>query len=109
MYPYVQITEYIDLPIIISFELKDKSTELNSFVSVKQHTGTAIRYRLAGVVYFGDLHFVARIIRQDGQVWYHDGITTRRNLIYEGSIGSGQIDLSFAHSKDAHTGIYFRM
>ena len=107
--PYVQITEYIDLPLIIAFELKDKSTELNSFVSLKQHTGTAIRYRLAGVVYFGDLHFVARVIREDGQVWYHDGITTQHNLIYEGSISSGQIDLSFAHSKDAHTGIYFRM
>ena len=52
------------------------------------------------------MHFVARIIRQDGQVWYHDGITTRRNLIYEGIISSGQIDLSSTPSKDAHTGIY---
>ena len=36
----------------------------------------------------------------------HDAITTHHNLIYEGSTGSSQIDLSSAHSKDAHTGIY---
>jgi len=104
--PYAQIVDYIDLPKIIAFELGDKSTVLDAIVLVRQLTGTDLNYRLTGIVYFGDTHFVARIIRQDGQIWFHDGITTRRNLIYEGSIGSGQIDLSLAHSKDAHTGIY---
>jgi len=98
--------DYIDLPKIIAFELRDKATVLDAIVSVRQLTGTDLDYRLAGIVYFGDAHFVARIIREDGQIWFHDGITTRRNLIYEGSIGSGQVDLSSAHSKDAHTGIY---
>ena len=106
---YTQFVDYIDLPKIIAFELRDKTTVLDAIVSVRQLTGTDLDYRLAGIVYFGDAHFVARIIRQDGQIWFHDGITTRRNLIYEGSIGSGQIDLSSVHSKDAHTGIYCRI
>jgi hypothetical protein len=62
-------------------------------------TNTDLNYRLAGIVYFGDMHFVARIIRQDGQIWFHDGITTQRNLIYEGSIASGHIDLTSARSR----------
>jgi hypothetical protein len=77
-------------------------------VLVKHLTGTNLTYRLAGIVYFGDMHFVAHIIRQDGQIWFHDGITTQRNLIYEGSIASGHIDLASVHSKGAHTGIYCR-
>ena len=106
---YAQFVDYISLPKIIAFELRDKATVLDATVSVRQMTGTDLDYRLAGIVYFGDVHFVARIIREDGQIWFHDGITTRRNLIYEGSLSSGQIDLSSAHSKDAHTGIYCRI
>lgn len=106
---FTQFVDYIDLPQIIAFELKDRSTAFGSIVSVTQLSGTVLNYRLAGIIYFGDLHFVARIIRQDGQIWFHDGITTHRNLIYEGSIGSGRIDLSLAHSKNAHTGIYCRI
>ncbi len=104
--PYIRTAEYIDLPQVVAFELRDKSTGLDSTVFVKQSTGTDLTYRLAGIVYFGDMHFVACIIRQDGQIWFHDGITTQRNLIYEGSIASGHIDLTSAHSKGAHAGIY---
>ena len=79
---------------------------LDAVVSVRQLTGTDLNYRLAEIVCFSNMHFVTQIIRQDGQIWFHDGITTCHNLIYEGSIGSGQIDLSSAHFKDAHTEIY---
>ena len=107
--PFAQIVDHVDLPRIIAFELKDKSTTLDTLISVKMWTGNVLEYKLAGIVYFGDMHFVARILRQDGQIWYHNGITTRRNLIYEGSIASGLIDLSSAQSKTAHTGIYCRI
>src|SRR6266540_2033510 len=102
-------TVYNDLPQVIAFELRDKSTLLDSTIWVKQLTGTQLTYRLAGVVYFGDMHFVTRIVRQDGQIWFHDGITTQRNLIYEGRIASGHIDLTSVRSKGAHTGIYCRI
>ena len=106
---YTQIADYNDLPQVIAFELRDETTLLDSTILVKQLTGTQLTYRLAGVVYFGDMHFVACIIRQDGQIWFHDGITTQRNLIYEGSIASGHIDLTSVQSKSAHTGIYCRI
>ena len=103
---YAQFIDYVDLPQIIAFEVRDKLTTLDPFLLVKQATGTVLRYRLAGIVYFGNTHFVAHIIRQDGQIWFHDSITTCHNLLYEGSIASGLIHLSSAHSKDVHTGIY---
>jgi hypothetical protein len=106
---YSCITNYIALPQVIAFEITDKETVLNRVISVKLLSNTILNYRLAGIIYFGDMHFVARIIRQDGQIWFHDGITTQRSLIYEGIIDSGQLDLSTAHSKPAHTGIYCRM
>lgn len=65
---YTQIADYVNLPQVIAFELRNKTTVLDSTVMIKQSTGTDLIYKLAGVVYFGDGHFVARIIRQDGQV-----------------------------------------
>ena len=107
--PHAQTAEYVDLPNIIAFELKDHTTTVDMLLSVKLRTGSVLKYKLAGIVYFGDTHFVACVIRQDGQIWFHDGITTGRSLIYEGSIASRPIDLSSAQSKIAHTVMYYRM
>lgn len=104
--PYAHFVDYIDLPQIIAFEVRDKSTTLNPFLTIRHLSGSILKYKLSGIIYFGDMHFVACIIRHDGQIWFHDGITTHCNLIYEGTIASGLIDLSSAYSKDAHTGIY---
>jgi len=43
-------------------------------------------YNLIGIVYYGSNHFTARIILEDGQIWFHDDITTGHNTIYDGSL-----------------------
>jgi hypothetical protein len=44
--------------------------------------GEEFRYCLAGVIYFGDRHFVSRVITLDSQVWFHDGIATGSCMKY---------------------------
>ncbi|KAJ6480466.1 hypothetical protein C8R47DRAFT_1050141 [Mycena vitilis] len=39
--------------------------------------------RLRGIVYGGQGHFTCRLIRKDGRMWFHDGITTGRNCLPE--------------------------
>jgi len=39
---------------------------------------------IRGVIYYGSGHFVSRIISPTGEVWYHDGIETKRQCIREG-------------------------
>ena len=53
-------------------------------------------YQLPGVIYFGGQHFVACLIEQDTTVWYHDGMVTGQNMIYEGQLES--VDLK--HCRD---------
>jgi len=52
---YTQFVDYIDLPKIVAFKLRDKTIVLNAIVSVRQLIGTDFNYRLAGIVYFGVL------------------------------------------------------
>ncbi|PPQ97805.1 hypothetical protein CVT26_012849 [Gymnopilus dilepis] len=49
-------------------------------------------YVLKGVVYFGDFHFTARFLDNDGVVWFHDGMKGS-NARHEGSqIGKKELD-----------------
>ncbi|KDQ57393.1 hypothetical protein JAAARDRAFT_130548 [Jaapia argillacea MUCL 33604] len=41
---------------------------------------------LRGIVYYGGFHYNVRILRRDGSVWFHDGLTTGINTMYEGQL-----------------------
>ena len=50
--------------------------------------GIATMYKLRGITYYRQYHFTARVIQNNGFVWYHDGLATGRNLEYEGTLGN---------------------
>ena len=47
------------------------------------HDSGAITFNLRGLIYWGDFHFVSRIVDKSGQVWFHDGITTGASCEWE--------------------------
>ena len=46
--------------------------------------GSRVVYKLRGIIYFGQQHFTACVVNKNGQVFYHDGITTGRQCNYIG-------------------------
>jgi hypothetical protein len=51
-------------------------------------------------MYYTGNHFVSRIISPTGEVWYHDGIETKRQCIHEGHlIDFSENSLKFHGSK----------
>ena len=44
--------------------------------------GHNVLYRLCGIIYFGEFHFVCRIIDKSGEIWYHDGVQTGAKVEY---------------------------
>ena len=50
------------------------------------HDSGAITFNLRGLIYWGDFHFVSRIVDKSGQVWFHDGITTGASCEWERTI-----------------------
>lgn len=76
-------TAYLDeIPCVIALETK--ATPNVQFHL--PHSSGAIPYRLRGLIYFGEFHFVSRIIDRSGQVWFHDGMTTGSSCQWEGII-----------------------
>ncbi|KAJ7304791.1 hypothetical protein DFH08DRAFT_721525 [Mycena albidolilacea] len=50
--------------------------------------GTAVRYALRSVIYVGNQHFTSRIVKPNGDIWFHDGIETGLITISEGNVHS---------------------
>jgi len=63
--------------------------------------------KLAGVVYFGQEHFTARVVDRSQRMWYHDGLTTRRNCVDNGQLNQiSYQDLWFKEGRKASAIIY---
>jgi hypothetical protein len=65
-------------------------------------------YKLRGIIYYGDSHFTSRVIYDNGMVWFHDGITTGKTLIYDGMVQDLQESLNNCRGKIASMAIYAR-
>jgi len=44
---------------------------------------TLIHMKLCGIVHFIDFHFTSRIIDSNENVWFHDGMVSGHECIYE--------------------------
>ena len=62
--------------------------------------GNNQRYRICGICYFADYHFVCRFIDKSGGVWYHDGNGNGNDVLYYGNI------VNFDHKKLQTAGKY---
>jgi hypothetical protein len=54
-------------------------------ITLKSEVGSE-NLPIRGAIYFTGNHFVSRIISPTGEVWYHDGIETKRQCIREGHL-----------------------
>jgi len=97
--------EFVSAKLLLALEFSGFQLQINNHVLVKIDN-VEHNYSLAGIVYYGSDHFTARIILQDGQIWFHDGITTGQTTIYDGSLALNCPDLSTCRGKHASIVLY---
>jgi hypothetical protein len=65
-------------PLLICFDLANLPGPITLskqvYLPEQQPSMRRVKYRLCGVIYFGESHFVCRVIDRDGTVWSHDGM-----------------------------------
>ena len=77
-----KIQKYEKAPNIIASITTDKVVIENQITLPEIHQ----MYRLCGIVYYHNQHFVCRFVDQSGDIWYHDGIATKDQVQYCGNI-----------------------
>ncbi|KAF9459637.1 hypothetical protein BDZ94DRAFT_1312254 [Collybia nuda] len=74
-------------PHIISFELSGQVLHIEDKLQILVNN-MRYEYQLRGLIYYGDSHFTSRIVDSSGMTWFHDGIITGSQMVYEGYISS---------------------
>ena len=70
---------------IIGFTQESQDVEVSKSITFESEACPVI-LPIRGAIYFTGNHFVSRIISPAGEVWYHDGIETKRQCIREGHL-----------------------
>jgi hypothetical protein len=77
----------VTAPPILHFALDDTLMRLDPAFNITVG-GTAVRYALRSVIYIGNHHFTSRIVKKNGDIWFHDGIEMGITSIPEGNVHS---------------------
>jgi hypothetical protein len=74
-------------PNLLVFEINSKNIKISKTLKFVQD-GETVVLDVRGLIYHGDFHFTSRIIGNDNNVWYHDGMTTSSTCENEGDFDS---------------------
>ena len=84
---------------MIGFTQNSQDIQISKTITLKSEDGP-VNLLIRGAIYYTGNHFVSRIISPTGEVWYHDGIETKRQCIREGHlIDFSENSLKFHGSK----------
>ena len=59
---------------------------ISKTIRIKGSNGKFTVLPLRGIIYSGGFHFTSHIITSGQEVWYHDGMVTRRSCIKKGHL-----------------------
>ena len=70
---------------VISLSPQSQGVKISKSIMLETESGP-ITLNIRGAIYYTGSHFVSRIISPTGEVWYHDGIETKRQCVHEGHL-----------------------
>jgi hypothetical protein len=102
----IRVISFNNSPYILIIAHADTNVRTSHRIKVKTNSEDKYLY-LRGIIYYGDIHFTSRIISTNGDVWYHDGMTTG-STCHKDSILQllSDQDLKTCRNKQLHLAIY---
>ncbi|KAJ7259003.1 hypothetical protein C8J57DRAFT_1073440 [Mycena rebaudengoi] len=104
--PLYRKTTLTSVPAVLCLSITSKQIQLDPVLRFNCD-GRRVVTKLRGIIYHGDEHFTSRMFTTDGDIWFHDGITTRSSTRFEGNLKN--IALASLHTyrgKDATLAVY---
>jgi hypothetical protein len=94
---------------LIALDFAGHNIQINYEINVPV-SDSNIKYKLRGIIYFGDSHFTSRVLLDNGTIWFHDGIVTGQKLVYDGiaNLNNTHNSFSICRGKKAAAAIYIK-
>ncbi|EDQ98413.1 uncharacterized protein LACBIDRAFT_302388 [Laccaria bicolor S238N-H82] len=100
---------YDQPPSLLAFSLNTSRVAISKSIRIKGINGRSTILPLRGIIYSGGFHFTAYVITPGKEVWYHDGMTTRRNCIKKGHLNEFTEDaLKSCREKNSNGALFER-
>ncbi|KAF5317458.1 hypothetical protein D9758_018660 [Tetrapyrgos nigripes] len=102
-------TRFVSVPKILCFYLGTYDNSPNMYVDATFNlsvNNVAYKYELAGVIYFGDQHFTARVVDPDLGCYYYDGMEHGGALRWNGNLKECTIHLNRCRGRKANSVFY---
>ena len=97
---------YTEIPKLLMFEYPDMNIKTSHEIKFKKDDENIVLH-LRGIIYHGANHFTSRIISPEGNIWFHDGMTTGSTCENDGHLKtSTNKTLSNCRGKKLVLGIY---
>ncbi|EDQ98165.1 uncharacterized protein LACBIDRAFT_309582 [Laccaria bicolor S238N-H82] len=77
---------YDQPPSLLVFSLNTSRVSISKTIRIKGSNGKFTVLPLRGIIYSGGFHFTSYIITPGKEVWYHDGMVTKRRCIKKGHL-----------------------
>ena len=78
---------FLNRPIFLRFRVDDVVVKWTPVLQIDN-----CQYRLCGLIYYRSNHFIAKIVTENQEVWFNDGMTNGRAYSLEGDL----IDITLA-------------
>lgn len=102
-----KIMHFNNIPKVLVFSIQNPSIKASRKICFRDNEATVV-FGLGGIVYFGDFHYTARIFVR-GSVWFHDGMSTGKNCMYEKELSDfTDVELSECRGKTLSLVMYFQ-
>jgi hypothetical protein len=99
------------IPPMLALDFEGLETSISPVINVYDNCGRCSSHslHLKGITYYADGHYTSRIIYNQDQVWFHDGILTGQSMLYDGAITTfNNIQLSICRGKKAIAAVYMK-
>jgi hypothetical protein len=100
-----QITTIRDVPSLLILCININTLKLDPYLKFGQNNDSANTLKLRGLIYHSELagqvggHFTSVVVDAAGNMWYHDGMTTRNTCVDNGKLTDVQ-DLLPLHRRN---------
>jgi hypothetical protein len=96
-----------DCPSLVLFNLDTPGVKISKILKIRDVHNKDIILPLRGLVYGGGFHFTSRIISSNKDVWYHDGMVTKRKCVKDGHLSDfTNENLQNCHGRNVNLIVY---
>ncbi|KAJ7262454.1 hypothetical protein C8J57DRAFT_1057882 [Mycena rebaudengoi] len=83
--PLYRKTTLTSVPAVLCLSITSKQVQLDPVLRFNCD-GRRVVTKLRRIIYHGDEHFTSRMFTANGDIWFHNGITTRPSTRFEGNL-----------------------